>query len=114
VRALEIDSFLRERLPEDLQSVAEARRALGKCAPVQADPVVLVLDRAAADTELEPACRELVEGGRHLDQHHGMPKLVAQQHVSDLDTLGPAEQRGHQGPRLERGILGMPGPYRWS
>src|SRR5215217_7981700 len=35
-----------------------------------------------------------------------MPKLVAQHHMSDLNAVGLAEQRGGQRPRLQRGVVG--------
>src|SRR5215213_9938169 len=70
---------------------------------------MLVLDRPASDPQLEAARRYLVEGGGHLRQHSRMAKLVAQDHVSDLDVLGSAEQGGGQSPRLERGIVGRAG-----
>ena len=41
-----------------------------------------------------------------------MTKLVAQHHVSDLDTLGAAEQRRRQGPCLQRGIVGGSRPVQ--
>ena len=102
----EIDSFVGERLAQNLQRLAEPLRSLGERTPVQPDPVVLVLDGTAADAELQPSGRDLVECGRHLREHRGMAKLVAQHHVSDLDPLGAAEQRGRQGPRLHRGVVG--------
>ncbi len=106
----EVDSFVGERLVQNLQRLAEPLGPFGERAPVHPDPVVLVLDGTAADAELEPACRDLVECGRHLCKHHGMAKLVAQHHVSDLDALRTAEQRGRQRPCLQRGIVGNSRP----
>ncbi len=100
--AREVDPLVGEGLMQDLQRLAQPLGPFGERAPLQADARVLVLDRAAADSQLKAARRDLVERGGHLREHGRMAKLVAQHHVSDLDALGAAEQRGGQGPRLHR------------
>jgi hypothetical protein len=52
MRSTEIDSFVGERLVQDLQCLTEPRRPLGERAPFQTHPVVLVFYRSAADAEL--------------------------------------------------------------
>jgi hypothetical protein len=105
----EVDSFVGERLAQNLQRLAEAGGSLGERSPVQADARVLVFDGAASDAELQPTSRNLVKRGGHLGQHGGMAKLIAQHHMSDLDALGVAEQRGSQCPGLQRRVIGHPG-----
>ena len=109
VRALEMDPSVGERLNHDFQRLAQPFGPLAKSTPVQAHAVVLVFNRAAADPELEPARRDLIEGARHLGQHRGMAKLIAQHHVSDTQALGAAEQRGRHRPGFQRGDLGRAG-----
>ena len=108
--AREVDSLIGERLTQNLQRLAEPFGALRERAPLHADARVLVLDRAASDSQLKAACRDLVERGGHLREHGRMAKLVAQHHVSDLDAVGATEQGGGQGPRLQRGIVGSARP----
>ena len=71
---------------------------------------MLVLDGPAADAQFQPATRDLVQRGRHLGQHRGMPKLVAQHQVSDPQPFGPAQQGGGQRPALQGVDVRNPGP----
>ena len=104
----EIDYLVGEGLMQDLQRLAQPFGALAERSPVQSGPVVLVFDRTAADAELKPACRDLVQGRGHLRQDRGVTELVAQHHVSDSNALGTAEQCRGQGPGFHRGIVGRP------
>lgn len=99
--ALQIDSSRLERLRDDLQRLGESLGPFSERAPFQARPAVFVLDRPAADTELEPARRDVVECRGHLGEQGGVPELVAQHHVSHPQPLGTREQRGRQRPCLQ-------------
>ena len=102
VRAVEVDAARGEGLVEDLERLAQSRRPLGEAAPLQPRLLVFGLDRAAAETQLQPAPGDLVERRRHLGQHDRMPKLVAQHQMSDSQPFGVTQQRGRQRPRLQR------------
>src|SRR5258705_4481459 len=108
--ACEVNWLISKRLPQDLQCLAQSCGPLGQRSQVQADTRVLVFERAASDAKLKAATRDLVQRGGHLGEYRGMPKLIAQHHMSDLDALGLAEQRGGQGPSLHRRIVGRSRP----
>ena len=66
----------------------------------------LVLVPARADAHLDAAAGDDVAGGGHLREVGGVAVAHARAHLAQPHPLGDRAERGHQRPRLVRGLVG--------
>lgn len=94
---MELDPLAGEEAAEDLEALGETVDA-----PVERKPESpeLELVPAGADTEHQPATRDLVDGGGLLGQQGRVVEREGGDEGADLDPLGDRRDRRQHRPRL--------------
>src|SRR5690606_30552696 len=105
VHAAEGGHALAPGLAHDLHALLEHGQPLP--GPREAVPVgaPLVLVPARTDPHLDAATADVVHGRGHLGQVHRRAVGHAGAHLPEPDPLGRGRERGHERPRLVRGLL---------
>jgi hypothetical protein len=96
VLAIEIDASLTaQRRPDDLNSFLQRTERLPRGADRTAHRADRVPDRARAQTELEAAAAELIQGGGRLGQHRRRPQGKTGDVGKDAHPAGLGQNHGH-------------------
>ena len=90
-----------EQHVDHLERLLEAVKTLGQRGQRDAVGIVLGLEPAGTEAEVESAAGDMVERRHHVRRHRRMAVGIRGHHVTDAKTIGDAAERPGQAPRLE-------------
>src|SRR5262249_55483088 len=97
--------LLREQALQDLQRLLERLETPRDGHEVEAEGLVLELEPARPDAEVQAAAAHLVDGRRHLSEDARVPVGVARDEVTDARSHRRLRERREERPPFQTGAL---------